>query len=121
MKEHLIDEPYAIPPPSARLVAIAAKWAKLACTVEIFNLFSDLSRCSEGDVKILINDAALAIAKQAAIDNLLGEDAELSHEARVIIEWSDNMADLRRSGAAPTCSPPKGVMTIDQWVKENEF
>lgn len=118
MNDQSIYEPYAVPPPSARLMAIAVKWAKRACTPEQFNLFSDLSLCSEGEAQILINNAALATAKQAAIENLLVEDENLIHEAREIIEWADSVAEMRRTGAAPNWSPPKDMMTIDQWVKE---
>lgn len=117
MNNQDIYEPYTAPPPSTRLVAIAAKWAKRASTVEQFNIFSDLSQLG-GDLQILINDAALAIARRAATNDLVAEDEELAHEAREIIEWTDSVAEMRRAGAAPTWSPPKGVMTIGQWVKE---
>lgn len=116
MNNQRMYEPYPIPPPSVRIVAIAAQWARRACTVKEFNLFSDISRGSER--AILINDAALATAKQTAEVILAQMDQDRIHEAREIIEWANCVAMLRRAGAAPAWSPPMDLMTIDRWSKE---
>lgn len=63
---------YAVPPPGGKIVMIASRWARLATNLAVFNLFFDLSRCSEQ--QILVDDSALALARRAATEYLAGAD-----------------------------------------------